>query len=279
MRRLNVPVLITALTIALVNPAIMQAKNTEAVFAYLDVGQGNSELIKVKGNVTLIDTGKKWAYSKLQKQLSVNGVKKITTLVVSHPDADHMESADKVISDYHVKKVIMPKIKVKTKCYRSLVSSIKKYKVRLVNPGIGSKISLGNKCNGKILSVDANPRDTNESSIVMRVTYGKRSFLYMWDATAKVENSIIKQKYPIASDVYLCSHHGANTANGALFVKKVLASKYKITIISVGNNGYGHPVKEVIKRLAKYSKHLYRTDRDGMVMLKTDGNKLMRVKS
>lgn len=269
--------MVTTLTLTLTSPAIgTQAKAVEATFAYLDVGQGNAELIKVKNRSTLIDTGRKWEYDELQEQLEDCGVKAVDTLVISHPDADHMENADKLIENYGVKSVVMPKIAVKTQCYKRMLAAIEKYKVKVINPKIGTKLKLGNKCTGEVLSVDANPKDVNESSIVMRVKYEKRAFLYMGDATAKVENSILEEKKSIASDVFLCSHHGANTANGALFVKKALASKYKVAIISVGKNNYGHPTKEVVGRLKKYSKCLYRTDEDGMIVFKSDGESLTK---
>lgn len=95
-----------------------------ATFAYLDVAQGNAELIKIGNQAVLIDTGKHSEYSTLQSQLKRLGVKTISTLVVTHPDADHMESADDVIADYHVKKIILPQIASTTQCYKRMMSAI-----------------------------------------------------------------------------------------------------------------------------------------------------------
>lgn len=94
------------------------------MFAYLDVGQGNAELIRTKRQAVLIDTGKKSAYGDLKKQLKKLGVKKIQTMVVTHPDADHMESADEVIKDYKVKKIFMPKVQSTTLCYKRMMQAI-----------------------------------------------------------------------------------------------------------------------------------------------------------
>lgn len=256
-------------------PSTAQAKSLKnATFAYLDVGQGNAELIKIGSSAVLIDTGKSSEYDELKQQLKNLGVTKINTLVVSHPDADHMESADDVIATYHVKKVIMPKVKATTQCYKRLLQAVSTYGVKTVHPTTGSTIKLASSCKGKILSVDAGT-ETNEASIVMRVTYGSRSFLYMGDATAKVEGQILAENDKVASDVYLLSHHGSDTANGALFVKKALASKYKTAIISVGaNNSYGHPVRNVVRRAEKYADHVYRTDQKGCIIAKTNGNTL-----
>lgn len=256
------------------NTAVAKTLNT-ATFAYLDVGQGNSELIKAGSTTTLIDTGKKSEYDELNFQLKKLKVKKINTLVVSHPDADHMESADSVIAKYHVKKIVMPKIKATTQCYRKMMGAVKKYHVKVIYPAIGQKIKLAPSCRASILSVDASSTDKNEASIVMRVIYGSRSFLYMGDATARVESNILTNDSKVASDVYLLSHHGSDTANGVLFVKRALSSKYKNAVISVGaNNSYGHPVKQIVRRADKYSKVLYRTDKNGAIIYKTNGSSL-----
>ncbi len=91
----------------------------------------------------------------------------------------------------------------------------------------------------------------------------------MGDATARVENAILASGKAVASDIYLLSHHGSDTANGVLFVKKALASKYKTAIISVGkNNSYGHPVANVVRRAETYAKALYRTDQKGALSLR-----------
>ena len=209
-----------------------------ATFAYLDVAQGNAELIKIGNQAVLIDTGKHSEYSTLQSQLKRLGVKTISTLVVTHPDADHMESADDVIADYHVKKIILPQIASTTQCYKRMMSAISKHKVKMIHPRTGSTLKMG-------------------------------------DATARVENAILASGKAVASDIYLLSHHGSDTANGVLFVKKALASKYKTAIISVGkNNSYGHPVANVVRRAETYAKALYRTDQKGCIIATTNGENL-----
>lgn len=155
-----------------------------------------------------------------------------------------------------------------------MMQTIADHNVKVAHPKTGSTIKLTSSCKAKVLSADAGT-DTNEASIVMRVVYGKRSFLYMGDATARVESRILAAGYKTASDVYLMSHHGSDTANGVLFVKKALASKYKTAVISVGaGNSYGHPVPNVVRRAQKYADHLYRTDEKGCIVAKTDGSSL-----
>ncbi len=247
----------------------------QATFAYLDVGQGNAEIMKVGNRSVLIDTGYAGKYAQLTSQLSKLGINHIHTLVVTHPHADHMESADKIIQRYKVKRIIMPKITTTSQCYARMIRAIKRYKVKKIVPTVGKIIKFAQNLSGKVLAVDTSTTDLNEASIVMRVTYGERSFLYMGDATARVENNIIESGEEIGSDVFLLAHHGADTSNGILFQKKALTSEYGIAVISVGEgNSYGHPDKFVLRRAMRFSKDLYRTDQDGMILVKTDGDKL-----
>ena len=267
--------LLLTISPTMVESNISNAKTLkEATFAYLDVGQGNAELIKVGNKSILFDTGKGSEYDELTEQLSKLKVKAISTLIVSHPDADHMENADKFIANYHVKKIIYPKVSSSTQCFKRMTASIKKYNVKKIHPSSGQSIKLAKSCKAEVLSVDASS-DKNEASLVLRVTYGSRSFLYMGDATARVEAKILASGSKIASDVYLLSHHGSDTANGVLFQKRALSSKYKVAVISVGaRNSYGHPVKTVVNRAKKFAKKLLRTDQNGAIVFKTNGNKL-----
>ena len=260
---------------AVVDTSVADAKKMkEGTFAFLDVGQGNAELIKVGNKSILIDTGKGSEYDELTTQLSKLKVSRIDTLIVSHPDADHMENADKIIAKYKVKKIIYPRVTSTTQCYKRMTGAIKKYRVKKVHPFAGQTLTLAKGCKANVLAVDSSD-EKNEASIVMRVTYGSRSFLYMGDATAKVEGDILAAGYKVASDVYLLSHHGSDTANGILFQKRTLSSKYKIAVISVGaNNSYGHPSKEVQNRGKKFSNKLYRTDKNGAIVVKTNGTEL-----
>lgn len=275
---LSMAVVTTAFTNSATAPTLHATETKTlktATFAYLDVGQGNAEVIKSGKKTILIDTGKGSEYDELEYQLKKLKVSKIDTLIISHPDADHMENADDVIKDYDVKKVIMPKISATTQCYERLKSALKSEKVETIHPETGDTLNLSKNCKANVLSIDASSSDKNEASLVMRVTYGDTSFLYMGDATAKVEGDILASGETVASDVYLMSHHGSDTANGILFQKKVLSADNKIAIISVGkDNSYGHPVKQVLDRAKRFADKVYRTDKKGAIVIKSNGSKL-----
>ena len=112
--------------------------------------------------------------------------------------------------------------------------------------------------------------DTNDSSLVLRMTYGKSSWLFTGDAPSAVLNKVMDE-YPslIKADVLKVSHHGSDYSNPVLFIKNVGA---KMALISVGkDNDYGHPTQNVLKRLQTYISEIYRTDTDEMVTVTYNG--------
>ena len=112
----------------------------------------------------------------------------------------------------------------------------------------------------------------NGYSIVLRMTYGKTSFLFTGDATEESENQILKRKWAIKSDVLKVGHHGSFSSTSAKFLKKV---NPKYAVISCGEeNKYSHPHEVVMKRLQNQGVKLYRTDKQGTIVVKSNGKKL-----
>lgn len=237
---------------------------------YLDVHQGNASLIQADGKIILIDTGSYSNYPLLKKQLSQKKISHIDCLVLSHPDADHMGSAASIITDYSVGVVYQSRFQKDTKTYQKLMDTMEQTRITVQYPETGDTFSLSKHLTAQVLSANAKSKgsdDANAASLVLRLTYGSRHFLFTGDAPASVEADILSN-YDVQSDVYLVSHHGSDTANGISFIKEVGAS---YAIISVGNdNSYGHPDKNVLSRLKKYAGRVLRTDEDGMITITSD---------
>ncbi|BBF45113.1 late competence protein comeC, DNA transport [Lachnospiraceae bacterium KM106-2] len=243
---------------------------TKLLVHFIDVGQGDAILVQYGSSYSLIDTGVEKKYSQLSTYLKKIKVKKITNLVVTHPDADHMGGADLVIKNYGVKNIYMTNYSSNSGEYKEMISAIKKYKVKRVNVKKGSKISFGG-LKANVLSADTSLRDSNESSIVLKLTHGKKSFLFTGDISAKVENKIAAA-YDVNVDVLKVSHHGSSYSSAVSFIKE---TSPQYSIVSVGaNNNYGHPNGNVVNRLNKYSKTVYRTDKKGTIVITSTGSKL-----
>lgn len=237
---------------------------------FVDVGQGDATLVQYGNSYSLIDTGKESNYLDLKDYLKKIGVKKISSLILTHPDSDHIGGADLVIRDYNVKTVYMTGKRAKTREYYEVLNAADNFNAKIKKVTKSDKISFG-KLKGDVLSADAKADDSNDSSIIILLKNKKNSFLFTGDASAKLENTITEE-YDTNIDVLKVSHHGSGYSSAALFLKK---ASPKISVISVGkNNSYGHPEKYALKRIKKFSDKVYRTDENGTVVVTSNGDKL-----
>jgi competence protein ComEC len=116
------------------------------------------------------------------------------------------------------------------------------------------------------------PATHNDAALALRVELGLVSILLASDITARTEGDLLRQSAPLAATVLKVAHHGARGSSTAPFLGAVNPA---VAIISVGaRNAYGHPSPETLARLAAAGATIYRTDRDGAVMLDTDGRSL-----
>lgn len=234
----------------------------------LDIGQGDSFLIRVNEKVILLDTGEKKYYEFLDTQLKHFGVDKIDLFIISHMDTDHMGAATLVIQDYDIKSVLIPKTPGESNEYNKLINLFDREKIDITYAYNDDCFSLGPGCDCNILSVDKGD-DTNESSIVMKLVYYDNSFLFTGDASASTLNKIMEEGKDISVDVLKIPHHGSDSSSPLLFLRNTGA---QYALISVGRkNAYGHPKENVLRRLETLGIEVFRTDVDGTVVIKGNG--------
>jgi competence protein ComEC len=108
--------------------------------------------------------------------------------------------------------------------------------------------------------------------LVLRIDYGRASFLLAGDASPPIERALAAAGAPVAATVLLAPRHGARGSSGAAFLRAVAPT---VTVVSAGGRGArGHPHPETLERLAAAGTRVFRTDRDGAVLLETDGRVL-----
>ena len=131
---------------------------------------------------------------------------------------------------------------------------------------MGNSFNIGNtKIEGVYIDPTAN--ELNDSSIIIKVTYGTTSFLLMGDASTKVEKELLNKD--IKSDVLKVGHHGSKYSTSVEFLDKV---NPQFAIISVGEkNNYNHPHKAILSRFKNRNIKLYRTDEMGTITAKSNG--------
>lgn len=245
---------------------------------FIDVGQGSSILVQSESKNTLIDTGDEKYYDKLDSFLSNNQINFIDQIVLTHNDPDHIGNVDRLIKTRKVGTVIQSKYGYKknasTKDVKELNAAVSKYHTKTVKVKKGNKIDFGCGMKGEVLFPWKNYKKVNQTSLVIKMVYGKYSYLFTGDIYSSNEKELIK-KYNVKSTVLQIPHHGSYTSSSEQFLKKVGA---KYAVISCGkNNPYHHPRPEAMKRIKKYisNKNLYRTDQDGTILFINDGKKLI----
>jgi beta-lactamase superfamily II metal-dependent hydrolase len=246
---------------------------------YLDVGQGDSELICLPtGENILIDAGLSEGADKLTAYLSQLGVQKIDYLIATHPHADHIGGMAKVISKFEVGKVYVPKVADSqvptTRVYENMLDAVKKKGLRLTQGKAGMMVLEQDNTRLEFLApVEEKYDDLNNYSIVAKLTFGQRTFLFTGDAEKESEQQMLK-KYSdnLRCDVLKVGHHGSSSSTSANFLKAV-SPKY--AVISCGkDNDYGHPHKEVLSRLSTAKVEVYRTDEQGTILASSNGTDL-----
>ena len=238
---------------------------------FLDVGQGDSTIIKIKDKTILLDTG---GNRELENNISQNiiipslkyrGIKKVNYLVITHGDYDHMGEAINLVENFKVEKVIFNCGEFND-LEKELIKVLDKKKIKYY-----SCIKELNIDSNKLyfLQTSIYDNENNNSNVIITELNGYK-FMFMGDAGIEKEKDIL-EKYNISDiDVLKVGHHGSKTSSSKSFIDEI---NPKYSVISVGkNNRYGHPNKEVLSNLE--DSKIYRTDQDGSIMFKIRNNKL-----
>ena len=236
---------------------------------FLDVGQGDSTLIRIKSKNILIDTGGNINFN-ISKNVLIpyfrsSGVKKIDYLILTHGDYDHMGEAINLVENFKVEKVIF-NCGPYNDLENELIEVLEKKKIKYY-----SYIKELNVDNNKLHFLQTKEYDNeNENSNVIYTKLNGYKFMFMGDAGVEKEKDIL-EKYNVSKiDVLKIGHHGSKTSSDKNFIDEM---NPKYSVISVGkNNRYGHPNKEVLNNLD--NSKIYRTDINGSIMFKVKNNKL-----
>ena len=227
---------------------------------YLDVGQGDSTFITINGCNMLIDSGNDQDGYYIVQFLKAQNIDKIDYFILTHCDEDHIAGAYKILDELQIGTLYMPNKENDTQTYERLLKAIERNNVNVNKNLKASKETLytiGN-ASWKILSIDAK-NNLNDSSIVIELEYANTKYLFMGDATTKVEEMVEWNEV----DVLKVAHHGSNSSTSQLFLEKV---KPQYAIISVGrDNSHNLPDIDIIERLKNNNIKIYRTDENNTI--------------
>ena len=241
---------------------------------YIDVGQGDSTFIELPdGKTILIDAGEAEYGSTVVNYIKKLKYQKIDYIFATHPHNDHIGGLTKVINSFEIGTIYMPDVYNNTNGYLNLLNAIKA-KNKTIKKAIALKnVILNDDLSLKIIGKKKEKYDDlNNYSIVLKLTYKEKSFIFMADAEYESEMEILNSQIDIKADVLKVGHHGSTSSTNYNFLKKVNPS---IAVISVGlNNDYGHPKEKILEKLKNNNIKIYRTDINGNIIITTDGDKL-----
>lgn len=239
--------------------------------SFIDVGQGDSALIRDPNDITiLIDGGKTSAGPTVVAYLHEQGVDHIDYMIASHADSDHIGGLIDVLnSDIHVQQVYYNGYSGDTATWYTFETAVAVEGDTLTPLQFPAELNWGSTTAYILNPIpgQTNP-DSNDVCVVFRLDYGNTRFLFTGDIDSNIEATIIARATPIAAQILKVSHHGSAYSTSNEFLA---AAQPQDAIISVGPNSYGHPSPDTIARLQAAGANIYRTDELGTILVYSDG--------
>ncbi len=244
--------------------------NGELKVHFIDVGQADSILIQQGNNSMLIDAGNNDDATMVKNYIAKQGITQLDYVIGTHPHEDHIGGLDYVINSFKIGKIYMPKITTTTQTFQDVITAIKNKNMTITTPVPGSSFKFGDATCYIFGPNSSSYDDLNNYSIIIKINYGSKSFLFEGDAGAISEMEMVNKGYNLKADVLKVGHHGSNTATCANFLSGVNPT---YAVISVGKgNSYGHPAQGTMNRLQTANVKVYRTDESGTIILTSNGS-------
>lgn len=251
-------------------------KDTSFEVHFIDVGQADAALVICDGHMMLIDGGNVGDSSHIYAYLKEHNAKYLDYMICTHAHEDHVGGLSGALNYAKVGSAFCPVDSYDTKAFNDFIKYLNKQGLAPIKPKPGLELELGS---AKIyfLAPQKDYSNTNDTSIVVRIVYGKTSFLFTGDAERNSELDMLAAGCELDSTLLKVGHHGSNSSTIYPFLREVMP---KYAVISVGkDNPYGHPTDDLLSRLRDADVEIYRTDMHGTVIAKSDGENVSIVTS
>lgn len=243
------------------------------VVSFIDVGQGDATLVQSGGENYLLDAGKPEAGPEVVDFLRSRGVEELAGLVATHPDADHVGGLPDVLDAFPVSTVYVSGDTKGTSSFNAFLRAVRRENAEVVEARAGKTFDWG----GTSVTVLAPPpgelyEDANENSVSTLLTrdsgqgssQGSARVLLAGDAEKEAEEYMSTRGNTGPLTVLKVNHHGSNTSTTPLFLSRF---RPEVAVIPVGENSYGHPTPQTLRRLETVGARVFRTDEDGDVIV------------
>ena len=255
---------------------------------FIDVGHGDSILIEFpKGEKMLMDGGglheDRFDIGKrvIAPLLWKKKIRRIDTLVLTHPDPDHLKGLIFIASQFSIGRFWDNGYQTESESYLQLKKILGERKIKTQSLDEETPPQMINGVEISILNPSAwkttqnkvqNLRDLNNSSLVMKFRFRDISVLLAGDIEKEAEERILRKGYPLRADILKIPHHGSSSSSSPPFLERV---KPVYAILSVGERNIGRlPHPEVLKRYLQLGSKIFRTDKHGAITVTTDGENI-----
>jgi len=245
---------------------------------FLDVGQGDAILVVTPdGRQILIDGGP--SPTALLNELAAVlpfWDRSLDLVILTHPDGDHITGLIPLFDRYRIDRVLDTSLSDTAPVAAEWRGQLARHRVGRTLAARGMRLVVGR---AQLTVLHPGPQllrgtasDDNNNAIVLRLDYGRTSFLLTGDAEVEAEADMMRAGLPLKADLLKVGHHGSRGSSSAPFLAAVAP---RWAVIQVGaDNDFGHPHPEVLRRLEAAGAEVLRTDRQGRIEAISDGRAL-----
>lgn len=273
---------VPALERATAPAALSPTTANQMSLSVFDVGQGDAILAQAGDKQILIDGGPDTSVLERLGAVMPPGDRTIDLIILTHPHSDHVDGLVAVLERYKVARVMTTDVIAPTAYFARWQSLIKEKNIPVDDPQMVKVERVGEmeydvlfagvQAAVRYSEHDGNSDGLNDSSIVGKLSFGRRRFLLMGDTTTVVEDKLLAAKTDLAADWLKVGHHGSNYSTSDAFINSV---NPKFAATSVGaKNSYGNPAWRVMQLIKNKAIVSYRTDLNGTIVAITDGDSL-----
>lgn len=237
----------------------------------LDVGKADAVLLECEGHAALLDAGTGLAGDIVVDYLARQGIDSLEYAIMSHPDKDHIGGMAQVLREIPVTAFVQAELPESllpdSGEYAALEQALSAGAYERITAAAGTSFALGEaRCS--VLGPLQEYGDTNNHSLVLKLTYRGFTALFCGDIEQEAERDLVASEQELSADLLKVPHHGSKTSSTKRFLREV-APQY--AVISVGPDKNELPREETLLRLEQTGAEIYRTDTDGTVVFSYDG--------
>ena len=236
----------------------------------LDVGQGESVALYTREKAVLVDCGSSNSYisagARAADQLESMGIHRLSAVAVTHYHADHTNGLEELLARMPVERLLLPEIQDEYGVRDRLLALARELDIPVTMVTDTYQFPMGQAMLTVYPPVGAGY--LNEQGLTFLCSAGDFDALITGDMAGNTEKKLVERFDLPDIEVLVVGHHGSRYSSTDAFLQQM---RPETAIISVGDNSYGHPTQEAMDRLSRNGAAVYRTDRQGNVLVTVNG--------